>query len=205
MDSLAGYIATICVGATGQYLSQFLRPRVKINYWLSHGFVYRIPNNQFNPAPVPALPAAHAPAAAPQAGPAHFFLLTQSLTIQNFGREPADRVEIVHTQRPDFFQLNPPLNYVENTAPNGEHTLRVDSLAAKEYFVIQFLCYTHMPALAYIRSAAGHASAMPWMTVRRYPRWVYAAMWLAMLVGAGFSVYWIIKGGIFILRSIGGL
>jgi hypothetical protein len=156
MDSLAGYFATLAVGAGGQYLSQFLRPKVKINYWLSHSFVYTIPNNQLNPAPpAPALPAAPAPVGAnqevPPAAPANFFLLTQSVTIQNFGRKCAEWVEIVHARRPDFFQLYPALHYTEHTAPTGEHTLRVESLAPKEFFTIQFLCYTHMPALAYIR------------------------------------------------------
>ena len=209
MDSLAGYIATICVGAAGQYLSQFLRPRVKINYWLSNRFMYTIPNNQLPLAFAPARALPPAPAEADQAvpppAPGNFFLLTQSVTVQNFGRGSAEWIEIVHAQRPDFFQLNPPLNYTENTAPNGEHTLRIESLAAKEFFVIQFLCYTHVPVLAFIRSTAGHATLMPWMTVRAHPRWIYALVWLALLLGMGFAAYWIIKAGIFVLRSVGAL
>lgn len=207
MDSLAGYIATLCVGAAGQYLSQFLRPKVKIKYWLSHSFIYKIPNNQLNPAPAaPALPPAAGNQAAPPAAPTHFFLLTQSVTIQNFGRECADWVEIVHVQKPDYFQLQPSLNYTENTSPiTGEHVLRVESLAPKEFFTIQFLCYTHMPALGYIRSEAGHAALMPWMIVTAYPKWVYATIWLTILTGAGFCAFWIIKGSIFVLKSIGAL
>ena len=205
MDSLAGYIATLCVGAAGTYLSQLLRPKVKIKYWLSHSFIYKIPNNQMYPVPAAALP----PAGGTQAGPptaTHFFLLTQSVTIQNFGRECADWVEIVHAQPPDYFQLQPSLNYTETTSPvTGEHVLRVESLAPKEFFTIQFLCYTHMPALNFIRSEAGHAAAMPWMIVTKYPRWAYAAISLTMITGAGFCLYWIIKGGIFILKSIGAL
>jgi len=90
MDSLAGYIATLCVGAAGQYLSQFLRPRVKIKYWQSHSFIYKIPRGQQgDPAPAPVIPRALPAAnqAEPPAAPQHFFLLTQSVTIQNFGRE----------------------------------------------------------------------------------------------------------------------
>ena len=205
MNPLAGYIGSIAVGAAGQYLSQFLRPKVKIKYWLSHQFIYKIPNNQLNPAPALALPPA-GPAAANQAAPpANFFLLTRTVTVQNFGRERADWVEVVHAQKPDFFQLNPPLTYTEDTTPSGEHTLRVASLAPREFFTIQFLCYSHMPTLSYIRSSAGHASPMPWMTVRKYPRWAYAAIWLVMLTGAGFGAYWIIKGGIFVLKSVGAL
>src|SRR6266481_2806480 len=205
MDSLAGYIASLCVGAVGAYLSQFLKPKVKIRYWLAHSFMYTIPNNQNNPAPapVPALPAPAGNVAAPPAAPANFLLLTQSVTIQNFGRESAAWVEVVLNRKPDYFQLHPTLNYTENTVATGEYTLRVQSLASKEYFTIQFLCYTHAPVLTLIRSNAGPASLMPWMTVRKLPRWIYGLMWLAMIIGMGFCTYWIIKGGIFILRSVG--
>src|SRR5437870_1278829 len=105
MDTLAGYIATFCVGATGTYASQLLAPKIKIKFWMSHQFMYTIPNNQLNPGPVaiPALPATGGvrPPTAPQ--PPNFLLLTQSVTIQNFGRQRADWIEIVHRRKPDFF------------------------------------------------------------------------------------------------------
>ncbi len=207
MDTLAGYIASLCVGAGVAYVSQFLKPKIKIRYWFAHNFMYTIPNTQNNPAPnaAPALPAPAGNAAAPAAAPANFLLLTQSVTIQNFGRENADWVEIAHTQKPDFFQLYPTLNYTENISATGEHTLRVQSLAPGEFFTVQFLCYTHAPQLAFIRSNAGHASLMPWMTVRKYPKWVYMLIWFAMIIGVGFCTYWIIKGGIFVLKAVGAL
>ena len=204
MDSLAGYIGAVCVSTVGTYLSQFLRPKIEIKYWLSHNFTYTIPNQQFNPAPnPPALPPFPAGNVAGQAAvPANSWLLTQSVTIQNFGRACADWVEIVHRQRPDFFQLYPALNYTESTSATGEHTLRVQSLASKEFFTIQFLCFTHVPVLMFIRSTAGHASPMPVMIVRQFPRWVQVLMQFAMIIGAGFCAYWIIKGGIFVFRSV---
>jgi len=205
MDTLAGYIASLCMGAAATYLSQFLKPKVKIRYWLAHSFMYTIPNNQANPTPNPA-PALPPPPAGnpvpPPIAPPNFLLLTQALTIQNLGRESAAWVEIVHRRKPDFFQLYPTLNYTENTTATGEHTLRVQSLAPKEFFTIQFLCYTHPPELAFIRSNAGHASLMPWLIVRKYPTWVYALMWFALIIGAGFAAYWIIKGAAFIFKSI---
>jgi hypothetical protein len=195
-------------GALGTYLSQFLRPKIKIKYWLSHSFMYKIPNEQLNPAPAIASSITRALPSGNQSGgaaPPHFFLLTQSMTIQNFGRERADWVEIVHVQRPDFFQLLPPLNYTETTSPTGEHTLRIGSLAPREFFTIQFLCYTHMPATVHVRSEAGHAALMPWMTVTKYPRWVYGSMLVAMVTGAAFFGYWIIRGGVFVLKGVGAL
>ena len=203
MDTLAGYIASLGVGAVGTYLSQFLRPKVKIRYWRSHNFTYTIPPNNPNALTISAPVAAAGNAPAPPA-PANFLLLTQSLTIQNFGREKAAWVEIIHAARPDFFQLYPALNFTEHTNPTGEHTLRVESLAPKEYFTIQFLSYTLPPNLSFIRSEAGHASPMPWMTVRKYPKLVYAMLTMATAIGMGFCVYWIAKGVILLVKAIGG-
>jgi hypothetical protein len=204
MDTLAGYIATLAVGAAGQYLSQFIKPKVKILYWLPHSFMYKIPNAQLGPpanpnAALPA-PAGHQPTPQPQP---HFLLLSQSITIQNFGRECAEWVEIAHRQKPDFFQLDPPLNFTEATTPSGEHHVRVQSLASKQFFTIQFLSYTHAPELAFIRSPAGYADQMPWWTVRRFPSWVNALLGFLVIAGACFCAYWILKGGHFVLKSVG--
>jgi hypothetical protein len=208
MGALAGYIATFCAGVLAKYAEQFLRPKVKIRYWLSHNFLYTIPPAQLPPNPAPALPAP-APAGGIPAGPPaaqpNFLLLTQSLTVQNFGRERAEWVEIVHRRKPDFYQLHPALNFTEDTTPTGEHSLRVQSLASQEYFTVQFLSYTHMPELLLVRSNAGHALPMPWMVVRRFPRWAYQLMWLAMAIGVAFCAYWVIKGAIFVLKSVGAL
>lgn len=213
MDSLAGYVATACVGVGVTYLSQFLIPRVKVHFWLSHSFLYTMPVNAVgNPAP-PALPPAQQPAlpgqpqappqaAGPAAPPAVFYIQTHSLTIQNFGRKPAEWVEIVHRGRPDFFQFYPSLNYTESMTPSNEHVLRTESLAPKEFVTLQLLSYLHQPELLYIRSEAGHASAMPSMAVRKYPNWAYAAARLLCLIGAGFSAYWLIRGAIFVLKGL---
>src|SRR5260370_40273361 len=124
MDTLSGYTASLCAGDIGTYLSQFLKPKIKILYWQSHNFMYTIPNNQLNPVPntAPALPGPPGNVAAPPSAPANFLLLTQSLTIQNFGRESATWVEIVHARSPDFFQLYPALIYTVNTSPTYDHT-----------------------------------------------------------------------------------
>lgn len=203
MDTLAGYIASLAVGAIGTYLSQFLKPKVKIRYWQSHNFMYTIPSANPNALTISGPVAAAGNAPPPPAMP-NFMLLTQSLTIQNFGREKAAWVEIVHAARPDFFQLHPALDFMEHTSPTGEHTLRVQSLAPKEYFTIQFLCYTLPPNLSFIRSEAGHASPMSWMTVRKYPKWVYTLVKALTVIGAAFCVYWIARGVLFVIKAVGG-
>jgi len=194
VDSLAGYIGTICVTIIATYLSQFLVPRVKILYWLSHSFLYTLP------VPLPTGTPASPPTVSPTPKAPTFNLLTHSITVQNFGRKTADWVEIVHRKKPDFFQFYPSLNYAESTTPAGEHVLRVNSLAPKEWFTFQVLSYMQQPEFLYIRSNAGHASLMPWMPVRRYRQSVYNIIRLLVLIGSGVSVYWIIKAAIIVQK-----
>lgn len=146
-----------------------------------------MPENPYLPAPNAAQ------LALPQVQQTKYHLLTISLTVQNFGRQTAEWVEIVHQTRPDFFQLNPRLDYVESTTPAGEHVVKVKSLAPKEWFEIQLLSYRQQPQLLYIRSAVGVAKSLPWMQVRQYPKWVYQLIRLLVLIGTACCVYWLIR------------
>jgi hypothetical protein len=191
MGSLAGYIAAICMSVAATYLSQFVLPKVKIRYWLPNHFMYSIPASQISPQQ----PAPPTLLAAPP-----LKLLTHAVIVQNFGRQTAPWVEIVHRRRPDFFQFYPSLDYTESTTPAGEHVLRINSVARKEWFTIQFLSWMTMPEFLYIRSTAGHASLMPWMYVRRYPQWVYHFLRALVVMGIGFCTYWLIKAGFFVFQ-----
>jgi len=62
--------------------------------------------------------------------------------------------------------------------------------------------HLHPPELLYIRSEAGHAFAMPWMAVRKYPMWFYSILRLEILISAGFSAYWLIRGTILVLKGL---
>jgi hypothetical protein len=194
MDSIGGYVATFCVGIVGTYLSQFLVPKVNVRYWQLHNFLFTMPVNLNEPPTSPAqimLPEHTAPT---------FKLLTQSLTVQNFGRKPAEWVEIVHRRRPDFFQLYPSLNYTESMTPAGEYVLRVESLAPKNWFTIQFLSYKNKPELLYIRTNAGAASLMPYTVVRKFPQWVIQLVRIDLILGGVVSVYCLIRIAAFLIR-----
>lgn len=136
------------------------------------------------------------------APPGMFHIQVNSLTIQNFGRKAAEWVEIVHRRKPDFFQLYPSLNYGESWTPANEHVLRIESLAPKEFVTLQLLSYVQQPELLFVRSSAGHATAMPWLVVRKYPKWAYTLLRLLIIIGSGFSAYWLIRGSIFVLKGL---
>jgi hypothetical protein len=203
MDTLAGYVASGCGAIIVGYLSQFLLPRIKIRYWSTSSFLYTIPiATAGNPALPPPAPGPANPPQLPGGQPTTFLVQTNSLTVQNFGRKAAGWVEIAHRRKPDFFQLYPSLNYSEITTPAGEHIIRIQSLAHSEYFTIQLLSYVHHPEFLYVRSDAGHGKQMPWMVVRKFPRWVYATLQLLVLLGGGFSAYWFIRLAIFLSKEL---
>jgi hypothetical protein len=203
VDSPAGYIFTLFVGIAGTYLSQFVLPKIKILFWVSHDFLYSVPINQHNPQQQQqALPPPAQQLPLPQVQPQNFVVRTQSIVVQNFGRKSAEWVDIVHRTRPDFFQLYPSLNYKESMTPAGEHVLRLNSVSPKEWFTLQTLSYLTPPELLYIKSPAGYASAMQWMTVRRYPQWVYIVTQLLIGAGAGICTYEVVKGVKFLLKLL---
>src|SRR5580698_4906198 len=100
MGSLAGYIATVCVSVVAAYLSQLLLPKIKIMYWLPHNFMHTVPAGQGG-LQQPALPPASGqPPPSGVGQPAQTIkLLTHAVTVQNFGRQTAPWVEIVHRRR----------------------------------------------------------------------------------------------------------
>lgn len=180
MDSLTSYIVTGFVMLVVGLLLRELEPKVKIVYWSPHYFFFQVTQPKVD-------------------------LLTQSITVQNTGRRRAEEIEIVHKKKPDFFKLQPALDYEEDLTPAGEHVIRVKSLGPKEFFTIQFLSYATVPELQYVRSTAGHAQLIQTQFQRVFPRWFNAFVVLMMLIGIAFVVYWMIQVGVFILKGAGAL
>lgn len=180
MDPLAGYVATGVVSLAVGLALRALEPKVKIVWWSPHQFLFQLKQPQVA-------------------------LLTHAITIQNIGRKTAEGVEIVHKSRPDFFKLQPALDYEESTTPAGEHVVRVKSLGPKEFFTIEFLSYATLPELQFIRSAAGHAQPIQIQPQRVFPRWWNALAALMFLIGVGFVVYWLLRAGLFLFKGIDAL
>ena len=123
--------------------------------------------------------------------------------MQNLGRKTAESIEIVHKMKPDYFQLSPPILYEEEVTPNGEHVIRVDTLGPKEFFTLQLLSYKTVPVLLNIRSKDGSAKLIEFQLQRVFPKWFQILSVIFLLVGIGFTAYWIIKAVVFLSRSIG--
>ncbi len=177
MDSLAGYVVTGVISLAVGIALRALEPKVKIVWWNPHQFLFNL-----NPT---------------------LALFTHAMTIQNIGRKSAEGVEIGHKKRPDFFKLQPALDYEESATPSGEHIIRVKSLGPNEFFTVEFLSHTTLPELLFIRSTAGHAQFIQIQPQRVFPRWWNSFATLMFLIGLGFIIYWLLKAGIFILSGMG--
>lgn len=178
MDTLAGYIATIVVSLIIGYLGQFFQPRSKLLCWSPHNFYFDLKAQQV-------------------------VLQTNSLTVQNVGRLPAEEIEIIHQQKPDFFELFPAVEYQELRNPNGEHVIKVKSLGPREWILLQLLSYTNPPVLKNVRWKDGQAKWVQIQPQRVWPRWVQIAMITVFFVGCGSLAYWLIRLGVHLAQQIG--
>lgn len=120
-------------------------------------------------------------------------LQTDSLTIQNSGRKSATNIEIVHKEDPDHFQFSQAIGYREETNPNGEHIIKIDSLGPKEFLNIQYLSHTKVPNLLRVRSDQGSAKLIQVQFHPIYPKYFTYVVGVLMLSGFGLLLYWGIK------------
>ncbi|MGA2412470.1 MAG: hypothetical protein ABSG46_19050 [Candidatus Binataceae bacterium] len=182
MNELAGYVLTGIVSLAVGLLLQELRPKVKLVFWVPHTFWFQIP-----------LPEGSDTASAA--------LLTHAITIQNVGRKSAEGVEIVLRTKPDFFKLQPAMDYTESTTPAGEHLIRVKSLGPREFFTVEFLSYASHPAPLSIRSTAGLGREIPVQTNQSYSPWLGRFSWLFLLSGIGLWIYWLARVAVFVVMG----
>jgi hypothetical protein len=178
MTDITGYIATGVVSLIVGILTRYLEPKSRIVYWSPHNFLFELKD-----PPV--------------------LLQTNSLTIQNLGGKSAENIEIIHKVKPDFFQLSPPISFVEETNTKGEHIIRINSLGSKEFITLQLLSYKTAPILLNVRSKEGAAELIQIQLQRVFSAWIRVLFIFLEFVGAGFLVYWLIKAVIFISKSIG--
>jgi hypothetical protein len=175
MDTLAGYIATVVVSLLVGYLAQFLQPRSRLVWWSPHNFLFNLKSEGV-------------------------VLQTNSLNIQNIGRLPAEDVEIIHKQRPDFFELFPAMQFEEGNNPNGEHVIRIKSLGPKEWVMVQLLSHKTPPVFSNVRWKHGQAKWVQIQPQRVFPKWVLAAMNAFALIGVGTIVYLVGRFGVYVLQ-----
>ena len=177
MKDISGYIVTGLVSLFIGLLLQRLKDKPRLLYWIPGSFLFQLKTPEVN-------------------------LRTDSLTIQNVGRQSATNVEIVYKIRPDHFQFSTPIDFSEGQSPSGEYVIRIASLGPKEHVNLQLLSHISQPVLLNIRSAEGRAQLIQVYLQRVVPKAIQALAGFLAFLGFGFLVYWVFAAVIFLSKGI---
>jgi hypothetical protein len=113
-----------------------------------------------------------------------------SVSVTNVGRRAGKLVEITLNWKPMYLNVWPSRHYEVKDAPDGRHTIFLDSLAPKEVLGMEMLAVNaELPAICNVRSEEVESieKAMIPQVVQSPPVLIFAA-WL-MLIGAIATVY----------------
>ena len=177
-EKLIGYIATGIVSLLVGLFLERVKGKAKLLCWVPGSFAFKL--------------------ASPE-----MVIRTDSVTIQNIGRQPSKDIEIIHQSKPDHFQFATPVDFTESSNPSGEHVIKIASLGPKEHVNLQLLSHSKLPVLLNIRSAEGKAQFIQVGLQRVWPKWVQVLGTALILLGTGFSAYWLVNAVIFLSKSIG--
>ena len=186
MENYLHYIITAVITFLVSFAIKYVGPKSRIVWWNPHSFHFSIPLNPMpeNPNPQPVQ------------------LLTETLTIQNLGTKASKDIEIAHQSKPDFFKLNPALDYTVTITPDNEHLIKIPYLAPKEWVNIEFMTYDKVAQFLYIRSEWGHAKFIQTQPQRILPKWLLTILQVLLFVGILASSYWGVKAFLYIADQI---
>jgi hypothetical protein len=100
-----------------------------------------------------------------------------SVSVSNIGRSTAKNVEIVFNWKPAFVNVWPLRHFATRDAPDGRHSIVLESLAPKEVFVELLAINQELPNICNVRSEQTES-----VEKRMIPQIVHAP-WLLGLVG----------------------
>ncbi len=183
-ESLLRYLIPTALAFVGGYLLKYVGPKSRLVHWFPAYFSFQVPFTT--------------PTGAQQVGT----VLTHALGIQNLGWRAARRVEIIHRQRPQFFQIQPAVNFTETTNPSGEHVIAIQSLAPREYVAIQILSTGAIPDLMGVKSEDGPSQQVTTQQQFVISRRRQIVLLLLLIVGFVTAVYWGGKVGLRVIEQL---
>ncbi|KXK56228.1 MAG: hypothetical protein UZ05_CHB002000241 [Chlorobi bacterium OLB5] len=158
---------TILVTAVFSFLVGFLLKLIKgksrVYWWNSHNFLFTLPND--------------------------LLVYTNAITVKNFGTKTADKIQIAHHTKPEYFKIYPALPYIETITPQNEHIVEIDNLAANQDFTIEFLSLINAPQILYIKSIDGYSKLI---TKPAYPTKTIIFGFFLITTSFGTAIYWLI-------------
>ena len=122
-------------------------------------------------------------------------VFTHSIVVRNTGRVSANNVRVGHYVLPDH-QFFPPVAYSVQHTPTGESEILIPKLVPAEQVTISYL---YFPPLtwdrinAYTKCDEGLAKIITVIPTPQPPRWLMAALWGLVFVGATTLIYLVVK------------
>lgn len=183
-ESLLKYLIPSALAFVVGYLLRYVEPRSRLVHWFPAYFAFQVPFTGAGGMQQVATVSTHA------------------LSIQNLGWRPGRRVEIIHQNRPQFFQIQPAVNFTETVNPTGEHVIIIQSLAPREFVTIQILSTGSIPNLVGVKSEDGPSQQVTTQQQFVLSKRRQVVLSLLLIIGFVTAVYWVAKVG---LRVIGPL
>ncbi len=119
---------------------------------------------------------------------------TKSFRIINNGRASASKIELVFNWKPQCINVWPLRKFESAQLEDKRYVMLFDSLAPKEEIGIEVLTVNaELPNLVTVRCADCIPRHIPIRWVRAVPQWRINAAVLAMFVGMGTAVFWILS------------
>jgi len=79
------------------------------------------------------------------------------------------------------------------------------TLGQNEWFTVEVLGFANLAALVHVRSDDGEGRMVPVMQQRIMPTWFNWMVGILMLTGAGFLLYWTLRGLQLLAKLVGAL
>lgn len=121
---------------------------------------------------------------------------THSVIVRNTGNKSANNVRLSHTVLPPNVTIYPPIQYKIETNPEGNGEIVIPVLVPKEQVTVSYL---YFPPLLWnqinftTKSDEGLARILNVIPMPQPSKFVLTVIWLLMLVGASFIIFWLLK------------
>lgn len=152
-------------------IHRIAQPRPKIVWGTSHGFSFIVPRTD-PPGP-------------------DFLVHTQTVFIQNVGRESASDIEVILNYRPHNLSLWPQLVYSTTSNPENKYIIKIENLGRREFTQIEMLhSVGDMPAVLRIRTPRGECKQAPMAPMQVFPASVRFFLLITLLLGVYKILEW---------------
>lgn len=127
----------------------------------------------------------------PNAGPNGTQLLvnTQEIWVTNSGRAAVEDIEIVFNWEPQHFEIWNPREFTQAHLPNGRFSLKIPTLAGKEFFSVALLSTMPLPEIINVRSKTSTAKPFTLLPTRQFPTWFNVIGLALMILGMATAIY----------------